>query len=422
MRGEADENGPDSDNRGWVSSGRWIGALAVVVIVLAVIAYNRPNTPYHAGTAAAAADANGPAADIPGTPISITLGSCGSEWTGGTAGRQTFALYNGSGSGMEVYLQDASSGKVYLDIEALGANVTRTASAVLGPGHYRFYCVPDDTAPQAGPVETVTGEYDGTVTPGLAPVTDGELQKPLQQYESWVQGRLPVLARQVKRLDADARRGDLAQARRDWLTAHMTYGSMGAAYDAFGDYNDAIDGTWSSTTTALNDKHLEGFHKIEALLWSGASARKVAAYTHKLIGSVNALHGFFATPHMSTLDIGLRTHEILEDAIGFELTGKDDAGSHTELATISANLTGTQQAMKPLRPILQQRDPDLAKTDAWLQRSRTLVGSFHTAKGWKPLSGLTRTQHERLDATLSQTAELLSEIAVITDPRPAADQ
>jgi len=420
VQGAADEsNRPD--HHGWVTSGRWIGALLVVVVVLVVIAANRPNTPYHVAPAAAD-DATGPASDVPGTPVNVGSSNCGAGWSGGAAGPQTFALYNNSRSGIEVYLEDARTHEVYLDVEALGVAATRSAAVVLAPGTYRFYCVPDDTGPAAGPDVQVTGSYAGAVTPGLVPVTNAELQRPLQHYEDWVESRLPVLGRQVRRLDAAARGGDRAAARRDWLTAHLTYETLGAAYGAFGHYDDAIDGTWSTTTTALKDKHLAGFHKIEALLWSGAPTAQVAGYTHKLINAVTALHGFFATPHMSTRDLGLRSHEILEDAIGFELTGKDDAGSHTELATIGANLVGTRHALAPLRPILKSRGAGLARIDTWLQRSQRLVDSFRTAKGWIPLSRLSRTQHERLDATLDQTVELLSPVAVITEPRPAGEQ
>ena len=38
------------------------------------------------------------------------------------------------------------------------------------------------------------------------------------------------------------RGGRLAAAKRDWLTAHLQYETLGAAYDAFGNFDDEIDG------------------------------------------------------------------------------------------------------------------------------------------------------------------------------------
>ena len=68
-----------------------------------------------------------------------------------------------------------------------------------------------------------------------------------------------------------------------------------------------------------------------------------------------------AFPQMQTPanDLALRTHEILENTLQFELTGEDDEGSHTTLATALANVQGTQLALGAIAPLLRQRDPQL---------------------------------------------------------------
>ncbi|MCW2784172.1 MAG: EfeM/EfeO family lipoprotein [Marmoricola sp.] len=361
-------------------------------------------------------------AAIAGTPVTVGTDVCGSGWTGGRAGPQTFAVWNNSIEGLEVYVQDVATGKVYLDVENLGATVTRSASVTLAPGTYRFSCLPGDADPVVGPVEKVTGSYAGAVTPGLVPITDNDLAPTLVVYQTWIRSRLPVLAAQVRALDADVRAGDLAAAKGAWLRAHLTYETLGAAYDAFGDDDAAINAMPTAGIPAAGDKNLAGFHRIEGLLWSGAPAARIAPVTRALIGAVVHLRKDLAVPHMNTIDIGLRSHEILENALQLELTGASDAGSHTNLATIGANLVGTLEAMKPIRTLLQRSDPDLAETDRWLARSQRLIRSFDHHGRWTSLSRLTRAQHERIDATLSQTVELLSQVAVITDPRRAADQ
>src|SRR6202000_3110129 len=57
------------------------------------------------------------------------------------------------------------------------------------------------------------------------------------------------------------------------------------------------------------------------------------------------------------LDIGLRSHEIMENALQFELTGKTDEGSGTNLATAYANAVGDREVLSVLRPILATRYP-----------------------------------------------------------------
>lgn len=406
---------------GWITSGRWLGALAVVAIALTVIALNRPNTPFQAQSTA-----SGPHADptVAGIPVEMTYGDCGTGWTGGPAGRTTFALWNSSGGGMEVYLENAATKQVYLDVEALGNNVTRSASVTLGPGSYRFYCVPDDTAPSLGATVQVTGSTSLPVTPGLVPITSNDLRPLLDKYQSWVASQLPVLVSQVQTLDTDIEFGDVVKARADWLIAHHTYQTLGGAYDAFGSYGDAIDGLPATLTTARKDPHLHGFHKIEGLLWPvghSAPASTIAPYAGGLVKATEALQKAFGHGlRMSPIDLGLRAHEILEDAILHTLTGQDDDGSHAGLQTIDANITGTYQALDALAPVLKTTDPAWTETQHWLARSRTLVQSYDHDGSWTSLQSLTRAQREELNATLTETVELLSRVAVMTDPRPAA--
>jgi iron uptake system component EfeO len=413
----------DSERQsGWIRSGRWIGALVVVAVVLVVVAVVRP---HGSGSSTSSAAAFAPAhadSSVPGTSVEVGADVCGRGWTGGTAGPQTFALWDNSSLGVEVYLQNVDTGKVYFDAEGLGVNVTRSFTATIDPGRYRFYCLPSDSDGLPGPVVTVAGSYDGATTPGMSPVTDADLFGPIAQYHAWVTSRFPTLQRQVQALDADIRRGDVAAAKRDWLAGHMTYETLGAAYDAFGDDDAAINAMPSANVPAAKDPDLVGFHKIEALLWSGAPTARIAPYTGDLVKAVAKLRTDFKGERLQTIDIGLRSHEIMENAVQFVLNGYDDAGSHTSLATLDANLTGTLEAMKPIRSVLRTRDQDLAQTDRWIARSQRLVRSYDHHGVWTPLQSLSTHQREVLNATVSQTVELLSRIASITEPRGAPRQ
>ncbi len=369
-------------------------------------------------TAPGARDAAAPDAHT----VTAGISGCGRGWTHATAGTQTFRVRNTSIAGMEVYLQSAVRGEVVLDLESLGAGTTTRAQATIPAGRYRFVCLPADEDPVAGPVVAVSGSrHVANATPGIRPVTQNDLIPPSKQYGAWIQSRLPVLESDAEALNADVASGDLAAARADWLTAHREYESLGAAYGAFGDADTAINGMPASGRTALDDPELTGFHKIEALLWSGAPANAVAPFTSRLVGDVDAMRRDFATARIDPLDIGLRAHEILENALQFELTGKADAGSHTTLATLDANLTGTREALDPIRGILKTRYADLAKTDAAVDSAQRLVESYRAPDGsWTPLASLTTAQREQLDAQVDETIELLAPIAAICDIRRAA--
>jgi iron uptake system component EfeO len=350
------------------------------------------------------------------------ISGCGRGWSDPTAGTQTFDVTNTSIAGMEVYLESVASGDVYLDLEALGAGSTTRGRATIPAGRYRFVCLPADEDPIAGASVTVTGARRvADATPGIPLVTENDLIPASKQYGAWIESRLPVLQADADSLAGDVASGDLGKAKADWLTGHLEYESLGAAYGAFGDADKAINGMPASGRTALDDPGLTGFHKLEALLWSGAPAARIAPVADRLRADVAGLRANFPNVRIDPLDIGLRAHEILENALQFELTGAADAGSHTDLATVDANLTGSAEALEPLRGILKPRYPQLAKTEASIAEAQRLVESYRASDGtWTPLQSLTTAQREALDARIDATVELLAPIAAICDVRRAA--
>ncbi|WP_382308704.1 imelysin family protein [Herbiconiux sp. UC225_62] len=397
---------------------RWpyLGLLVVLVAVAATVAVGENGAGGSVGSRVASDD---------GTPlvtVSTGFDDCGSGWSAPHGGPTTFSVANSTNGSEDVYLTDAGSGAVYGEVEALAIDATRLLPVVLGDGTYRFVCIPAENDPVQGPDVTIAGfGTPADATPAIQLVTRADLLPAAKQYAAWISSRLPVLATDARALDTAVASGDLAAARSAWLTAHLEYESLGAAYGAFGDADGAINGTPVPGTSALDDSSLTGFHKVEALLWSGAPATSVAPVTAQLVRDVDALGAAFADSRVNAVDVGLRAHEILENAIQFELTGSTDAGSQTNLATIGANIAGTIQALAPLEGVLASRYPALADTKAALDSAAAQVASYqHPDGSWTPLASLDRPARAALDASLDRTVELLAPIAAICDPRASA--
>jgi len=402
----------------------WLWGLVAAAVIVAGAVVGVALRP--AAREARSAGGTGGGAALHLNALHLNISSCGERWgDGGSAtakgGAHRFTFVNGNTGDVEVQLQEVASKKVYLEVDGVGPGATGTGSVVLGAGTYRLVCYPADADPVAGPeVEVGAAPAGAQLTPGIVPVTTNDLIPVAKAYGTWVEGRLPGLQAEVRRLDADAQVGDLVAAKRDWLTAHLDYEGLGAAYGAFGDHDAAINGTPAPGRTSLDDPQLTGFHKIEALLWSGAPAGRVAPLTARLVSDVDALAADPRTDRIDPADIGVRAHEIVENAIQFELTGETDAGSHTNLATIGANLDGSQEALSALTGLLASRYPQLADTEAALAASQKLVEGYHRADGsWTPLGALSRAQRQQLDASLDTAVELLAPVAEITEPRKA---
>lgn len=355
--------------------------------------------------------------------ITASVDACGTGWKDPHGGALTFVVTNGSLAGMEVYLQNPKSGLVYGEVEGLGSGAAADFTVTLGDGSYRFVCLGDESPAATGTTVTIrdSGMRTG-LTPGILPVTQNDLFGPSKQYQAWISARLPTLESDAETLATAVRGGNRAAAQLDWTAAHVLYEQLGAAYGAFGAADVAIDGDPAAGMTAATDPGLTGFHRIEAILWSGSPVADATASSEQLAADISALTSSFATARLNPADLGLRAHEIMENAIQNELNGQSDELSGTTLATIDANIAGTIAAIDPLRALLKSRGYDLGKTDDWLARAATLVESFHQLDGrWTPLAGLSVSDREKLNATLDQTAELLAPIAAICEVRRGAD-
>jgi iron uptake system component EfeO len=369
-----------------------------------------------AAGAALAAAASGCAASTPAAAnlISVTTGACGGRWHL-TPGWHTFTVRNASSEAAEVDLIDPGNGAIYAEIEALGPDTSQPMPVHVGSGRYAFRCLLEDTDPITGPSVRVGGHARGAVA--ILPVTDNDLVGPADAYHAYVTAGLRVLARQTRALAADIRAGDLARARAGWLPAHLTYERLGAAYGTFGNFDTEIDGRATGLVAGVHSHYFTGFYRLEYGLWHGQSAQQLRGPAGVLLRDVLGLQAAFPAMEVDLLDIGLRTHEILENALQFQLTGIDDYGSGTTLATTAANITGTRELLTILQPILAVRYAGLPAVYTWLNRLQRLVDAQRHGGAWTPVSKLGTYSREQIDAAASQSLQELAPIAVITEPR-----
>jgi len=354
------------------------------------------------------------------TTVEVTPAGCGRGWNHPEAGRQVFDLRNTSSTAAEVYLTDPRTGAVYGEVEGLAPGTVRPMPVTLGNGSYAFKCLPDDADAVTGPTVRVTGGKSVRSGPAAVPVTQQDLIPPTLAYQKWIQARTVELVKKTDVLRAAVDRGDLAAARAAWLPAHLVYERMGAAYGTFGDADTAINGTTAGLSDGVRDKGFAGFHRVEYGLWHGESASGLRTPADRLAKAVQALRDSWPDQRMDPADVGLRAHEILENTVQFELTGRTDYGSGTNLATARANLDGTEVLLGYLRPLLKTRDTGLSQLDSWTVRTRRTLDGFEHAGRWTPLTGLTRAQREKADADLGELVERLADVAALTDVRRTA--
>ncbi|NKQ52598.1 EfeM/EfeO family lipoprotein [Amycolatopsis sp. K13G38] len=357
-------------------------------------------------------------AEAGGDPvISVSRSACGQGWTDPRPGPQSFQVHNTGSVTAEVELIDPGTGTVFGEVDGLGAGTTRSMRVTLGNGAYAFRCVPEETDPIVGPTATVGGGQERS-GPAVVPVTRNDLLAALRTYKDYAGTGLSTLSGQTGALSAAVRSGDRGASEAAWLTAHLAYERLGAAYDAFGDSNGAINGTADGLPAGVTDEGFTGFHRLEQGLWHGQDMAALAAVADRLDADVRKLRDSFADLQIDPNDLGLRAHEIMENTLQFELTGRTDYGSGTNLATALANLDGTREVLTVLRPLLVPRFPDLSEVDNWIGRTDAALRTAQRPDGtWTPVAQLARAQRERINGAVGELTELLAPVAAITEPR-----
>ncbi|WP_370115720.1 imelysin family protein [Streptacidiphilus sp. MAP12-33] len=360
-------------------------------------------------------------AALPHTSVQVSPGGCGTGWSSGHAGLQALEVTNTGIAPADVDLVVPATGVVLGEVEGLAPTRSRPIVVRLAAGSYALRCLVSDTDAVTGPTVRVTGSAAGstagsgsdsaadsaagsaTGTAAVVPVTQQDLIPAALAYQKWVAGQLPGLVADVTALHASVASGDLAGARQRWLTAHLAYERLGAAYGAFGDVDDEINGP---------RHHDTGFHGVEYGLWHQGTTTGLEPVAAKLLSDVQGLAAAWPKVQLDPAVLGVRAHEIVENAIEFELSGRTDYGSGSNLATVGANLDGTTEVLTLLRPLLTSRVP-MPGIDAAMAAARAQL----TADGDVPLGVLTQPQREKLNAVFGDLVEQLAPVAAVLDVR-----
>jgi hypothetical protein len=122
------------------------------------------------------------------------------------------------------------------------------------------------------------------------------------------------------------------------------------------------------------------------------------------------------------LEYSLRAHEILEDGIHLQLSGRASPWSGSALVALRAEVQGTNVVLATLEPMISRRDGSGALPQARkaLTRLSAELGRLERSDGSLPRwDALRRRDRERVDGLAAGAAEQLAYVPELIDPRPA---
>lgn len=254
----------------------------------------------------------------------------------------------------------------------------------------------------------------------VIPVAPGQLRLALRAYRAYVSGLLTTLDGQLATLLSAEQGGDLAQAQADWLPAHLSWLEIGqddGAYGAFGELGREIDGTSAGLIGGTGSPRFTGFHRVELDLWTLHDTTAAATDTlrlQQLLARLQALGMLRELPGSASIMSNwvLRCHEILEDADRDTLTGADDYGSGTAMASVSADVSATREMLMLLRPEIHARAPRLLPAIRVRLAALDRAAAATQVNGaWVGLAAVPQALDERVNALTGAALERLAPIS-----------
>ncbi|WP_061295371.1 iron uptake system protein EfeO [Herbidospora cretacea] len=317
------------------------------------------------------------------------------------AGTSTFAITNGGSKVTEFYVY-APGDRVMAEVENIVPGLTRELIAELPAGTYETACKPGMVGKGIRNALTVTGEHQ--------PLTaDAALAEATASYKRYIKSQSDTLLTKTQEFVDAVKAGDVEKAKEIFPVSRTYWERIEPVAEIFGDLDPAID---AREADLADGEEWTGFHKIEKDLWITKDISADGPVADKLIADVTTIVEKSNAAELTPLNLANGAKELLDEVATGKITGEEDVWSHTDLWDFAANLAGSKAAVQSLRPVLEERDPELVKTlDEKFAAAETELGTHQAGDGWRLHNELSKDELKRLSDVINALAEPISKIA-----------
>lgn len=355
------------------------------------------------------ANAAGPAA-TGSIAVTSSDGTCEVAAAEVPAGNVRFSVTNKGSNVTEFYLLADDGLRIVGEVENIGPGLTRDLVLQAAPGSYFTACKPGMVGDgiRAGFTVTDSGA-DLTPTGPLA----AQIKAATASYAAYVRDQAAQLVAATDKFVAAYLAGDDDRARALYAPSRMHWERIEPVAESFGDLDPKLD---------LREADLQpgqewtGWHRIEKDLWAPAGYQKLtraerAEVSRLLVSDTAELDARVRSLTFQADQLGNGAKELLDEVATGKVTGEEEAWSHTDLWDFQANIDGARVMFESLRPVLDQKDPELAteltKRFAALGR---LLDRHRVEEGFVLFTDLTKTQVRQLAAAVDALGEPLSRL------------
>jgi iron uptake system component EfeO len=353
-----------------------------------------------------------PGSDRRAITVKATDTGCEVSSDSAPSGALTFSVTNTGTKVNEFYLLASDGQRIVGEVENIAPGLSRELVVTATPGSYFTACKPGMVGEGVRAPFAVTDAREG-----LTPSAEEQqlAAEASQQYQSYVRDQTRQLVTQTDAFVAAYVAGDDARARTLYPRARLHWERIEPVAESFGDLDAAIDAREADLEPGQT---WTGWHRIEKDLWparakgyralSDADRRKVAA---DLVQNTATLDSRMAGLTFTPDQIANGSRGLLDEVANGKVTGEEEYWSRTDLWDFQGNLDGAKVGFEALRPLLQQREPQLdSQIDARFAELQKLLDQHRSGSGFVSYDDLSQSEVRSLSNGVNALAELVSRL------------
>jgi iron uptake system component EfeO len=352
------------------------------------------------GAASSSAAAGGPIA------VQATDNQCVVATTTAPAGTITFQIQNTGSKVTEFYVYGAGD-RIVGEVENIAPGLSRELKVeITEPGTFTTACKPGMVGDGIRAPFTVTG----SAQPGSA---DQKVAKAITDYQAYVAEQSTELLTGTEAFVTAVKAGDVSKAKALYTPARVPWERIEPVAESFGDLDPKIDGREDVVEEGLP---FTGYHRLEKDLWVDGLKPDSAAIADQLLVDVTTIVEKAKGVEFTALSIANGAKELLDEVATTKITGEEERYSHTDLADMKANLQGSQSALEVLRPVITERQADLASAlDQAFTSINQALDQYQKGTHYAPLTELTPDQIKDLTVKLDALSEQVAKVSAVVE-------
>lgn len=343
------------------------------------------------------ADGRGPIA------VTATDSECEVARDEAPAGQIEFTVSN-KGTKINEFYVYAPGDRIMGEVENIAPGLTRTFHVeVSEPGTYETACKPGMVGKGIRNPFTVTGDSPAPKS------DDAKIQAATDSYARYVASQADALLARTTEFVELVKAGKVDEAKALYPIARSYWERIEPVAESFGDLDPKIDGREDVVDEGMK---FTGYHRLEQDLWVKGLQPDSNAIADQLLTDVTTIVTEAKKVEFNGLQLANGSKALLDEMATGKITGEEERYSHTDLWDFAANWEGSKGAIAALRPVLEERDPELvASYDERAAALDALIAKHRKGDGYKLYTELTPVELRALSDALDAVAEDVSKVA-----------